>query len=265
MNPRPTTHFAPIFLHLRLADPRDVLTIKKFYLEAMRAKPGVRREAFPVPSLLEITQSIDQENFLLIENAATGEILAASGLFRLVHHTEGVFGELSGMCTAPRIGGLTPLTIQKLMLAVRIVRASSDLIGDIGSSSLVSFVRKDNEPSFDNLRAAGLETLEDIPEWLQDEFISWFGWSGHDQWHTFVVGADALQWAAQEIDRIERAHLSILMRRRDLASGNLESFVLACDRNLWEAHLPDVKQILAESPATLFGHPPVAIRFTCSD
>ena len=261
MYPQQIPASTPRRLHLRLAEGRDVLALKRFYLAEMREKEPTQQEAFPIPCLQEITDSIDDENFLLVEDLSDGKILAASGIFRLVHHDDGVFGELSGMCASSRIVGLKPHSMQRLMLAIRIIRASADLVGDIGSSALVSFVGKTNEPSADNLRTAGLECVEDEPEWLRDEYVSWFGWTGVDDWQAFQVGERALRWSAVIINLIEREHATLELSRVDRASKQIERFFLTFQPKLWIYALPDVADILRRGVPKALGQPPRTLSF----
>lgn len=230
-------------LRLRLADLADTPRLKSFYLDRMRNEPPERQEAFPIPTLLELTQAAEACDSLLIETVDGRDILAASGIFRLVEHDDGRFGELSGMCTAKEIGGLGPRSIQEIMLAVRVVRALYQLLDEAAPTAIVSFVETSNRRSWSNLVDFGLEGVGSRPNWLDGEFVSWFGWSRGDDWGTYRVGRKAVETAAAIVLELEASGLAHRLGRTNLATGERETFVLNCDRGLWAPHLEDLRRI----------------------
>lgn len=230
-------------LRLRLADRAEVPAIKRFYLDGMRHKPSKKQKAFPIPSLLEIVDAVDAREFIVLEDTGAGRIVAASGIFRLVDHDRGKFGELSGMLTGREVGSLAPFRIHEIMIAARIARALPDLLDPEAPTALASFVKRTNGDSRDNLRRRGLEEVLDPPQWLRDEYVSWFGWGDADAWLCMRVGIRALHAAATIIDTLERGGSFEL--RRPAKTGGTEQFRLTWDRTLWGANLADLRDLLA--------------------
>lgn len=246
-------------LRLRLAGRSEVPAIKRFYLDGMRHKTPEEQEAFPIPSLLEIVNAVDAKEFIVLEDTDVGRIVAASGIFRLVDHDRGKFGELSGMLTGPEVGGVEPLRIQEIMIAARIARALPEILDRDAPTALASFVKRTNAASHDNLRRRGLEELRDPPPWLLDEYVSWFGWGGGDAWRCMRVGLDALREAATIIATLESGGPFSL--QRPARNGGTEQFRLTWERTLWGANLTDLRNLLAS--ATRGDLPPLAaeVRF----
>lgn len=229
---------------MRLAEPDDVQAIKAFYLDNMREKSPDAQAAFPIPSLLEISQAVADRNFLIVENPTKRAIVAASGLFRLLDHNDGRFAEMSGMYVAAEAGGLGPHSLQDLMVAVRIARFFCELRAEDGQQCAVSFVKDDNHKSWEALERSGMERALIYPTWLQGEFVSWFGWNSEDDWRTYRVGLDALINAAHLILHLEKAELMLRLSRVNRDDGHREIIKMTFDRNLWRGVLVDAKDIL---------------------
>ena len=176
-----------------------------------------------------------------------GGILAVAGIFRVLEHAEGRFFELSGMATHPAVGGLRPHSLQKLMIAVRMARYSSDLFDEGGPTSvLAAFARKSNVRSCANLADAGLIVSDDRPDWLAGEFVSWFGWSDVDAWHRFEVSEAALIGSAEIVLATLSGDRPYEPTRIDRDSGREQRFRLTVAPRVVGAVLDTLRLIVAD-------------------
>lgn len=247
----------PRRLVLRLADAADILPIKAFYLERMRHADPPAKHSFPIPSLVEIAGAVDERNFFVLTDEA-GTLLAASGLFRLLAHDDGLFLELSGMCTSPEVGGLAPCSVQHLMLLIRIVHAAYDLLWE--PLSIASFVHRANRRSHDNLVAAGLREWSDPPEWFEGELVSWFGWDGGDDWLTLLVDRNCVKKAWGEALGLGFFTGDIAFHRPSRSGGETEHFVVRVDWRRFQGQLAGF--LSTDLDSLPIGRPPRILRFS---
>lgn len=247
---------------LRLAEPSDILPAKDFYLRRMSEASSATRAFLPIPSLLEIANAVTDRNFFVLTDDR-GEIVAVSGLFRLLVHDDGLFLELSGMCTAGEVGGLMPRSVQSIMLIARILHAAYDLLGSSGGLALASFVHRDNRRSHDNLTAAGLREWAERPDWVRGEYVSWFGWEGGDDWLTLLV--DTACVGGVFLDAMDLGFLSyeIPLQRRSRTDGATERFVIEVDRELFEGQF--AMFIETDFTKSSIGTPPGRLSFSTRD
>lgn len=247
---------------LRLATSSDILPAKDFYLQRMREADPATRAFLPIPSLLEIASAVADRNFFVLTDAQ-GSIVAVSGLFRLLVHDHGLFMELSGMCTAGEVGGLTPRSVQSIMLMARILHAAYDLLGSSDGLSLASFVHRDNERSRENLNAAGLEEWSERPDWVSGEYVSWFGWEGGDDWLTLLVHPGCVVAAFDESLTLGFLAGEIPLERVSRATGETEHFLIEVDPTLFEGQFAAFFE--TDLGAMAIGEPPRALSFTNRD
>ncbi len=237
-------------LRMRLGETADILPAKDFYLDRMRSADPDQRAALPIPSLLDIADAVEQRDFVLVENAQ-GEIVAVAGIFRILAHSTGDFFELSGMATHPSVGGLAPHSLQRILIAVRLARASQYFLDEARPGSvLASFVKRTNRRSSDNLTNAKLVLTKRLPDWLSGEYVSWFGWDRASDWYRFEASVDALRWAAQVLLETRRSGNHFALSRVDRQSGEEEFFSLTIDSRVLDA-VVDTLETLADEVTSI--------------
>lgn len=253
---------SPRRFRLRLADSSDVLPAKDFYLRRMAEADSATKAFLPIPSLLEIASAIADHNFFVLTDS-DGNIVAVSGLFRLLVHDRGLFLELSGMCTASDVGGLLPRSVQSIMLIARILHAAYDLLGSSDGLALASFVHRDNERSLKNLRASGLREWSERPDWVRGEYVSWFGWESDDAWLTLLVDPDCVAGAFYDAIDIGFPSGEIHLERPSRTNGAIERFVITVDPQLFEGQLAAFEG--TDPTAVAVRAPPTTLSFSALD
>ena len=158
-------------LDLSLANDADIPAITEF-CDRHRGK------WLPVPNAAEFKRAISEGwLFMAAETGrlvSCGSIHAVAGTFtygeRLADSGRSVLvHELASMVVDGELGGLNPLPMQQLMLALRIVALARALSED---ACLLVSVAGGNVRSIENVLAVGA-TEFNAPAWLKDERSSW--------------------------------------------------------------------------------------------
>src|SRR5262245_41271551 len=164
----PTTkHFS-----IRQATLNDFKPLLEFYRRHAT-------DALPAPTAKTVGDTIKQGRILLVEEQSTSEIVASGAVFDLSPSAALTYvGELAGMRATRAVGGLRPLSMQFVLVGLRLlglVATEAKGLRKGVTNSIITMVKEGNAASIRNIEATGMKPLEQRPEWFRyDEFV-WHG------------------------------------------------------------------------------------------
>lgn len=157
----------------------------------------VRGPELPAPTLKDLTTALEDGRFLVAE--ADGQILACSTLFPVTSATCHTYvGEFTGAFVDPRLRRGKPISMQTLMLGLRVLHHAV-LLGDViepATNSLITVVKKDNRASIANVLKSGFVECGPQPDWLRYEELSWHGDYVKDEWRYFRATTETVRHLA---------------------------------------------------------------------
>ena len=212
-------------LCLRQAVERDLDQVLDFYGENAT-------EMLPAPLTKDVGDAVSGGHLLVVEDHATRKILACSGTFTISPKKAGFVGELAGTRTKAEIGGVEPVSIQQLMIALRLLACMMGE-GEAGANSsglsLVTFVARANARSIANIEAAGFELLEPIPAWMIYDARTWQAHPGGGSWLTYYATVETCRRALACLGDhgVLRGHVFLQRTRR--CDSVVEQFRLLID------------------------------------
>jgi len=165
-------------VRVRKAKLREINAIHDFY----RSHPSGN---LPLPQTKLIAETIRSGRVLVVDTGAEPRVLAVAALFEL-SPTEALtyVAELSGMARDKALAGLKPISVQVLLIALRVlgfVVAQGEAVS--GTQSLISIVKKDNDESRRNLERAGFKPMAGPrPDWMKFDELGWHGKVVTDEW-----------------------------------------------------------------------------------
>lgn len=156
----------------------------------------------PPPDNKDLETALRDGRFVVGETEQ-GEIVACATLipFSPVGSLTYV-GELTGAFVDKRFRGGNPVSLQTLMLGLRILHHVV-LEGEPvkpATNTLMTIVRKGNANSLANAKKAGFVECEALPDWMEYDKLSWHGEDcDKDEWQCFRATSDTVQRLARRL------------------------------------------------------------------
>jgi hypothetical protein len=222
-------------LLLRPALFQEIPRIKALYKEELeRLDRRGKREAktfLPIPDLGEIVEATSNNRFLVIEDIDTQEVLAASAVFSMIPLRTQIL-ELCATTVHDTLGGMAPLSVHALLLIMRLL----DLVVLHGTANttLLVIVHRANDNSNATFRALGLAPIENKPQWLLDEEISWYGWPDEtlngSEWNYYGIEDQTIRMLSNAfLQSFDFKTKSLKLSRQNRRDGNAERFQVFLD------------------------------------
>lgn len=232
-------------LRVRRALSNEINTIQDFYL----AHPS---HFLPTPQTKLIGDTIKSNRLLIVDSGFGSAILAVGALFTLTPADQLTYvAELSGMRVDGAIGGLEPLSIQTLLVALRVlgfVAAEGEALGE-ATNSLIAIVKKGNTRSRENLELSGFKPLATRADWLKYDEVGWNGRIVTDDWtYHYADGETVVRLIELMGDALSRG--VIVLTRINNQTQRLEEFRITID-------LPDFLRAADDFDAIASGDQPV--------
>jgi len=181
-------------LYLRGAQSPDLPALMRFYR-------ATETDTLPPPSLQTLVRSLDVGSLLIAQNASDGAILATAGYFDYIKTSDAhqVF-ELAGTRVTGAIGRLAPLSLQQILLAVRLFQIASTEGGD-HPISVISSAR--HPKSIANLQALQMAEIAEMPAWLEYDTCSWTRQSERTNWRHFLATPASMRTALAILEQVD--------------------------------------------------------------
>jgi hypothetical protein len=181
----PTTkHF-----DIRAATDRDFKRVLDFYKQHVTP-------ALPAPTAKTVGDTIVQGRILLVEAHGTSEIVASGAVFELSPMTALTYvGELAGMRATRAVGGLQPVTMQALLLGLRLlghVTTEPRVLRKGATNSIVATVHESNFASIRNIEGIGMKPLLERPGWFHYDELVWHGYVVGSEWKYYYADIDTI-------------------------------------------------------------------------
>ena len=179
---------------IRPADEAELDAVMEFY----QSNAG---DTLPAPSYQGLGAALKSGSLLLAVDDR-GAYVAAAGTFQYIKAKgRHCLYELSGTRVTRRVGGLMPVRLQQILLAIRIVQLLATEGRDGARVSAISSAM--SAGSIANLRAMSLDEIKKMPGWLEYDTYSWIRASERTKWRHFVVGEAAARAAVEILEKVD--------------------------------------------------------------
>jgi len=214
----PTTrHF-----NVRQASLSDFKALLEFYRRHATA-------ALPAPTAKTVGDTIKQGRILLVEEQATSAIVASGAVFDLSPSAALTYvGELAGMRATRAVGGLRPLTMQFVLIGLRLLGLVATELQGLKkgvTNSIITIVKESNTASIRNIEATGMKPLQQRPEWFRyDEFV----WHGHvvdTEWKYYYADAETVVEVLRQLSAVGLFEGELKLSRTEKGTNQPESCV----------------------------------------
>jgi hypothetical protein len=243
---------------VRQAAVRDFRALLAFYREHAS-------DALSPPSAKTVGDTIGQGRILLVEEQASAAIVASGALFELSPTVALTYvGELAGMRATRAVGGLKPMTIQAVLLGLRLlghVANEAQALRKGATRSIVTIVKEDNAASIRNIESIGMKPLLRRPDWFQYDEFMWYGAAGGPEWKYYYADPGTVVEALRQLAAVGLFENQIRLNRIDRASGQAEEFAFHLQLKDIARAAPDLKGILESGAGVDLVSPPDDIQF----
>lgn len=228
--------------HLRPAYYSDFKDLFDFY-------PRHKSDALPLETSKSIGDALDLGRILLVTPWSGSDIAATGALFQLTPQASLTYvGELAAMRVTNTVGGLGPLSMQQVLVGLRVlgfVALESVSLMEGATNSIITAVHHKNGTSRANIEAMGLKPMpEPFPDWLVYNRLS-YGLANDDTWQYYYADHDT---CVQSIERLASVGLFsnvIRLGRRNKNNGQLEQFELHLELDELRYAFKDLKAVHA--------------------
>lgn len=180
-----------------------------------------------------LAKALDLGRILVIEPERGGDLAAATATFDFSPEGYRTYvGELSGTCVTSTLNGCRPISMQRLLLAVRLMNHAvyATEPADGCSSTLITIVKDTNFRSRRNVQDAGFVPVSELPEWMAYEHRSWTGDEGGG-WTYYMATDSTVRRAIEDLDAVGIFSGRRELRRDDRANGGEEAIDIRCALN----------------------------------
>ena len=223
----PTKHF-----DIRPATDRDFKRVLDFYGQHYTA-------ASPAPTAKTVGDTIAQGRILLVEGRDSSEIAASGAIFDLSPASALTYvGELAGMRATRAVGGLQPVSMQALLLGLRLlghVTTEPTVVRKGATNSIIATVQASNARSIANIEGVGMKPLVRRPEWFHYDELVWHGYVIGTEWQYYYADIDTIVAVLRMFSAVGLFDHEIRLSRIESESGQAENFE-------FHLQLPDLRR-----------------------
>ncbi len=222
----------------------------------------------PVPDVVKLADAIDDGRLFIVQDySARSEIVAATAIFDYApRKARTLVYELSGTRVTSDVGGLGPLNLQCIFIALRLgqlVSQEEHLLKVGLSQSLVAIVNEDNETSDGNLKLMGLIPMQEpLPSWIDYDNLTWLAPKDKDKWKFYYADDRSVQECLKILFELGIDRKFISLTRINRSTGKKEKFVFWVDIHSFETlYILDLKAIADGVRAPHLTPPPQRLIF----
>jgi len=248
-----TKHF-----DIRPATDRDFKRVLDFYRQHYTA-------ALPAPTAKTVGDTISQGRILLVEGRDSSDIAASGAIFDLSPASALTYvGELAGMRATRAVGGLQPVSMQALLLGLRLlghVTTEPTVARKGATNSVIATVQASNVRSIANIEGVGMKPLVRRPEWFHYDELVWHGYVVGTEWQYYYADIDTIVAVLRMFSAVGLFEREIKLSRTESESGQAENFefhLLLPDLGRAEG---DLREILQNGTGVDLVAPPEEIVF----
>jgi len=243
---------------VRAATDRDFKKVLEFYKQHVTA-------ALPAPTAKTVGDTIAQGRILLVEAQGASEIVASGAVFDLSPMNALTYvGELAGMRATRAVGGLGPVTMQALLLGLRLlghVTTEPKVVRKGATSSIVATVQASNRASIRNIEGVGMKPLVKRPEWFHYDELVWHGYVVSSEWKYYYAAAETIVEVLRQLSLIGLFEHEIGLARIEKTSGQPEELRFRLELSDIARAEGDLRAIIASGSGVDLVAPPLDIVF----
>jgi len=153
-------------------------------------------------------------------NEPVGECVATAGYFEYAKSNAAhVIYELAGTRVKNSIGRLKPVSLQRIMIALRVIQVAATEAGPV---TLISSAR--SAQSIKNLEAMGFEPIDPKPGWFEFDLYSWTRPTERSEWRHLIATQHTVDAAMKVLETIDfsKGAFDCLASQRQLDGSNTE-------------------------------------------
>ena len=213
-----------------------------------------------------VGDAIESGRLLLVKPWSGSEIAAAGALFQLTPQASLTYvAELAGMRVTGAVGGLQPVSMQKVLIGLRLLGHAAgerEPCREGATNSIIAAIHKDNGASIKNIEKMALQSLpEPFPDWLRHNQIGWYGAAVDDTWRHYYADNEACIRSVDLLDSVGLFTRIIRLHRTNSDSGQTEDFEFYLELNdLYDA-AKDLKAIQQRTAQVALVRPPPSLAF----
>jgi hypothetical protein len=240
---------------IRPAFSKDFKDLLNFYLRH-------RSSVLPLETAKTVGDAIDAGRILLVKPWSGSEIAATGALCQLTPNlTVTYVAELAGMRTTSLVGGMEPISIQQVLLGLRLlghVAVEQEPILKGATNSIITTVHERNRDSITNIEAMGLKPLVGpFPDWLAYDQIGWSGGATEGTWRCYYADNDSCVRSLAILDGVGLFDRAIRLHRINRNTGRHEDFAFHLELNDLHNAAEDLRAIqFGYAKAALVPPPP---------
>lgn len=173
--------------------------------------------------------------------------------------------ELAGMRTTAMVGGTEPISIQRLLIGLRLlghVAAEPEPILEGATNSIITAVHEGNRDSIDNIEAMGLKPLVGpFPDWLAYDQIGWNGGATEGSWHYYYADNDSCVRSLDVLEGVGLFERTIRLHRTNRNTGQRQDFEFHLELNDLHHAAEDLRAIQYGTAEAALVEPPPSLVF----
>ncbi len=208
-------------LDIRPATDRDFKRVLDFYGQHYTA-------ASPAPTAKTVGDTIAQGRILLVEGRNSSEIAASGAIFDLSPASALTYvGELAGMRATRAVGGLRPVSMQALLLGLRLlghVTTEPTVVRKGATNSIIATVQASNARSIANIEGVGMKPLVRRPGWFHYDELVWHGYIIGTEWQYYYADIDTIVAVLRMFSTVGLFDHEIRLSRIESESAQAENF-----------------------------------------
>lgn len=243
---------------IKPANYSDFKSLLDFY-------PHHRSDVLPLETSKSIGDALDLGRILLVMPESCSDIAATGALFQLTPQASLTYvGELAAMRVMHMVGGLEPLSMQQVLVGLRVlgfIALESEPLLEGATNSIITAVHRENGTSRANIEAMGLKPMpEPFPDWLVYNRLS-YGLANDDTWQYYYADHDTCVRSIERLASVGLFSSVIRLSRRNKNGGQFEQFELHLELAELRYAFKDFKAIQAGKQHVALVRPPPSLLF----
>lgn len=243
---------------IRRAYYSDFKSLLEFY-------PRHKSDVLPLETSKSIGDALDLGRILLVTPWSGSDIAATGALFQLTPQASLTYvGELAAMRVTNVVGGLEPLSMQQVLVGLRVlgfIALESEPLLEGATNSIITAVHRENGTSRANIEAMGLKLMpEPFPDWLAYNRLS-YGLANDDTWRYYYADHNTCVRSIERLANVGLFNNVIRLSRRNRTTGQLETFELHLELAELRYAFKDLKAIQASKQRVALVQPPPSLLF----